>query len=128
MHLYSGRTEIEWFHPALDPLCSYRSQGVARSRQGQSSFVSGAARSGIGAWCMTDPLDPDGCDREVYLRGSVIHIEALCKADAEMMLARLREQDPKARIDWHYVAGRAVFKRLAPKQSLFQRVVRRLRR
>lgn len=52
------------------------------------------------------------CDREIFLHGDVVSIEALSKEEAEAKVLQLRKADPSHRYDWHYVAGRAVFKRL----------------
>lgn len=56
-------------------------------------------------------LEP--CARDIFERGEVVGMKAIPKEVAEAEVERLRRTDPTHRYDWHYVAGRAVFKRLA---------------
>ena len=60
---------------------------------------------------MAEPLAP--CDHDVYVQGEVLHYGEHPKEEAEAMVKRMRLIDHTHLYDWHYVAGRAVFKRLA---------------
>jgi hypothetical protein len=57
-----------------------------------------------------DPV-PDRCDPEIYEFGSVVAIAATHGAVAfEEWITAVRQFNFSDRIDWHYVAGRAVVK------------------
>jgi hypothetical protein len=57
--------------------------------------------------------DADECDDIVFRFGDTYYVAALRKADAESRVAADREAMPGFVCDWHYAAGRAVFKRIA---------------
>jgi hypothetical protein len=59
--------------------------------------------------------DLPSCDNDVFLDGTVVAIRSLDKAAAESYVKRLRQSMPSHFVDWHYVAGRAVFKALPRK-------------
>jgi hypothetical protein len=58
--------------------------------------------------------DADRCDAIVFEHGDTYRILApMTKADAERLVAADRAVSPDFVCDWHFVAGRAVFKRIA---------------
>ena len=52
------------------------------------------------------------CRLDVFKRGEVMFVKPLRACDAERQVRQLRERWPGYWVDWHYVAGRAVFKKL----------------
>ncbi len=52
------------------------------------------------------------CKKAVYQHGEVMFIEPMAAVKAERIVRSLRERWPGWWVDWRYVAGRAVFKKL----------------
>jgi hypothetical protein len=52
------------------------------------------------------------CKKAVYQHGEVMFIEPMPAIEAERIVRSLRERWPGWWVDWHYAAGRAVFKKL----------------
>lgn len=62
-------------------------------------------------------MDADKCNNEVFEKGTVVLVTAIPKEAANEIAAAFSTLT-KYRIDWHYVAGRVVFKALPPKVEL----------
>lgn len=62
-------------------------------------------------------LDP--CDPEVYKYGETLFMTAQRAADAEAWVEKLRERSGQ-RVDWHYVAGRAIVKALGDADAVIR--------
>ncbi len=52
------------------------------------------------------------CRQDVYQHGEIMFYEHMPSEEAKLQVEKLRKRYPNYWIDWHYFAGRAVFKKL----------------